>query len=419
MWNIYGKKYDLENFINYHPGGREILELTKNETDITSLFESYHAFSNKEEIKKLLEKYYVCDNNNNDIKQYDYSSYDNLINKVKVKYPTRNTIKTSYKWYIFNIINFISFINFFYFAMTSTPLIFPTTPIKSIEKKYYDIINYNIIYRCLFSVIAGINCLSLLFNILHDGSHYAISKYPIINIRLSNIFNSISLWNHKIWFYHHVYNHHSFTGENDDLKKDTDINHYHFLDKLNYKLKIFLLFFTVYIFPGIYIGQCLSYLIGSFTNKLWIIKIPVMKYYNFTSIICLIIKLYFLYQGLFLPTIIYIITLNIFYHFNTAINHDTYETTIENKYNGTDWLKLQICNSSNFSNKNIVWTYLFGGINYQIEHHLFPNMSYVHYSSIAPIVKEYCLENNIRYVHHDNIFDAYKSFIKMLCYKKY
>ena len=118
MWNIYGKKYDLQNFINYHPGGKEILELTKNETDITSLFESYHAFSNKEEIKKLLEKYYVCDNNeNNEIKQYDYTNYNNLVDKVKVNYPTRNSIKAPYFWYLFNIINIISFINFFYFAM--------------------------------------------------------------------------------------------------------------------------------------------------------------------------------------------------------------------------------------------------------------------------------------------------------------
>ncbi len=403
MWNIYGKKYDLQNFINHHPGGKEILELTKNEKDITSLFESYHAFSNKEEIKKLLEKYYICDNNNN-IKQYDYTNYNNLVDKVKVYYPTRSSIKASYFWYFFNIFNIISFINFFYFAMI---------PIEPTESNIY----YNIGSRCLLSIIAAINCLSLLFNILHDGSHYAIIKYPIINIILSNILNSFSLWNHKIWFYHHVYNHHSYTGENDKLIVDSDINHYHFVDKLNNKLKIFIIFFTVYIFPGIYLGLCLSYLIGSFTNKLWTIKIPVMKYYNFTSIICLIIKLYFLYQGLFLPTIFYIITLNVIYHFNTVINHDSYETTFENKYNGNDWLKLQICNSSNFANKNKIWTYLFGGINYQIEHHLFPNMSYVHYSTIAPIVKKYCIENNIRYVHHDNIFNAFQSFIKMLCYK--
>ena len=406
MWNIYGKTYDLQNFLNHHPGGKEILKLTKNEKDITSLFESYHAFSNKEEIKKLLEKYYICDNDNdNDIKQYDYTNYNNLVDKVKVNYPTRNTIKAPYFWYLFNIINVISFINFFYFAMIAIE------PIKS------NILNYNIFYRCLFSIIAGINWLSLLFNILHDGSHYAISKYPIINIGLSKIFNNFSFWNHKIWFYHHVYNHHSFTGENNKLIVDTDINHYHFVDKLNNKLKIFILFFTVYIFPGVYLAQCLSYLIGSFTNKLWVIKIPIMKYYNFINIICLIIKLYFLYQGLFLPTLIYIITLNFIYHINTVINHDTYETTIENRYNGNDWLKLQICNSSNFANKNKIWTYLFGGINYQIEHHLFPNMSYVHYSTIAPIVKKYCIENNIRYVYHDNIFDAYRSFIKMLCYK--
>jgi linoleoyl-CoA desaturase len=404
MWNIYGKKYDLQNYINYHPGGKEILELTKNQTDITSLFETYHAFSNKDEIKKLLDKYYVCDKNKEN-KQYDFTSYNNLVDKIKIKFPTRNTIKASYKWYFFNFFNIIFFINFFSLAMK---------PIPIVSINYYNLFN-----RCLFSIIAGINFLSLLFNILHDGSHYAISKYPIINIKLSNIFNSISFWNHKIWFYHHVYNHHSFTGENDKFNKDTDINHYHFLDKLNYKLKIFLLLFIVNIFPGVYIGQCVSYLIASFTNKLWEIKIPALKYYDFISIICLIIKLYFLYQGLFLPTIIYIMTLNFIYHFNTVVNHDTYETTIENRYNDIDWLKLQIHNSSNFYNGNIFWTFIFGGINYQIEHHLFPNMSFVHYPNIAPIVKQYCSENNIKYIHHDNIFDAYKSFIKMMCYNKY
>lgn len=408
MWNIYGKKYDLQNYINYHPGGKEILELTRNQTDITSLFETYHAFSNKEEIKKLLDKYYVCDNNNGN-KQYDYTSYNNLVDKIKIKFPTRNTIKASYKWYFFNFFNIIFFINFFFLAMA--PII-PIWPIK-----YIELNNFNLLNRCLFSIIAGINFLSLLFNILHDGSHYAISKYPIVNICLSNIFNSISFWNHKIWFYHHVYNHHSFTGENDKFNKDTDINHYHFLDGLKNKFKIFLLLFIVNIFPGVYIGQCVSYFIASFTNKLWEIKIPALKYYDFISIICIIIKLYILYQGLFLPTIIYIMTLNFIYHFNTVVNHDTYETTIENRYNDIDWLKLQIHNSSNFYNGNIFWTFIFGGINYQIEHHLFPNMSFVHYPNISPIVKQYCSENNIKYIHHDNIFDAYKSFIKMLYYK--
>ena len=61
---------------------------------------------------------------------------------------------------------------------------------------------------------------------------------------------------------------------------------------------------------------------------------------------------------------------------------------------------------------------MFGGINYQIEHHLFPNMSSVHYPTIAPVVREFCRENNIPYVHHATIWSAYKSFIKMVAYNR-
>ena len=51
-WNIYGKVYDLDNFLDKHPGGRKILELSRSERDITPLFESYHAISNLDSIKK-------------------------------------------------------------------------------------------------------------------------------------------------------------------------------------------------------------------------------------------------------------------------------------------------------------------------------------------------------------------------------
>ncbi|MGV2341722.1 MAG UNVERIFIED_CONTAM: cytochrome b5 domain-containing protein [Planctomycetaceae bacterium] len=46
-------------FIDKHPGGKEILEKTKDMGDITPLFESYHAFSNKEHIRKHLEEYKI------------------------------------------------------------------------------------------------------------------------------------------------------------------------------------------------------------------------------------------------------------------------------------------------------------------------------------------------------------------------
>lgn len=42
-------------------------------------------------------------------------------------------------------------------------------------------------------------------------------------------------------------------------------------------------------------------------------------------------------------------------------------------------------------------TQLMGGINFQIEHHLFPSMSHMLYAEIAPIVQAACAEFDIPY----------------------
>ena len=55
-----------------------------------------------------------------------------------------------------------------------------------------------------------------------------------------------------------------------------------------------------------------------------------------------------------------------------------------------DWGEIQVRNSGNFICKNKLYTRLYGGINYQIEHHLFPSICHVHYPKISKIVKDTC-----------------------------
>ena len=43
-----------------------------------------------------------------------------------------------------------------------------------------------------------------------------------------------------------------------------------------------------------------------------------------------------------------------------------------------------------------------GGLNYQIEHHLFPRIHHSHYAAIAPLVKDFCQRKNIQYVSRDS-----------------
>lgn len=56
LWWIHGNGYDLQSFVERHPGGLEAILLGKGR-DCTALVESYHAFSSHH--SKILEKYLV------------------------------------------------------------------------------------------------------------------------------------------------------------------------------------------------------------------------------------------------------------------------------------------------------------------------------------------------------------------------
>ena len=63
----------------------------------------------------------------------------------------------------------------------------------------------------------------------------------------------------------------------------------------------------------------------------------------------------------------------------------------------------QLLTSSNYSLNNKWFSWLIGGLNYQIEHHLFPNICHVHYHEISKIVKRTAEEYNLPY-HASNTF---------------
>jgi len=72
----------------------------------------------------------------------------------------------------------------------------------------------------------------------------------------------------------------------------------------------------------------------------------------------------------------------------------------------------QVTSSSNVGGPWLC--FLNGGLNYQIEHHLFPRIHHSHYPKIAPIVREFCLARNIPYKHFTTIYDNLCSFIEYI-----
>jgi len=53
-----------------------------------------------------------------------------------------------------------------------------------------------------------------------------------------------------------------------------------------------------------------------------------------------------------------------------------------------------------------MWCWLLGGLNFQVEHHLFPRISHVHYPQISKIVRATCLEFNIAYKEYPTFRSA-------------
>ncbi|WP_204139292.1 acyl-CoA desaturase [Halomicronema sp. CCY15110] len=65
-----------------------------------------------------------------------------------------------------------------------------------------------------------------------------------------------------------------------------------------------------------------------------------------------------------------------------------------------EWAVHQIETTVNFSRNNHVMTWLLGGLNFQVEHHLFPNICHVNYPEISKVVEQTCREYGVRYNQH-------------------
>lgn len=85
------------------------------------------------------------------------------------------------------------------------------------------------------------------------------------------------------------------------------------------------------------------------------------------------------------------------------------EGVIEN-----DWAIHQMNTTVNFSPDNKLLSWYVGGLNFQVEHHLFPRICHVHYPQIAKIVKETADEFNVPYLQHEKFSTALKSHFSAL-----
>jgi fatty acid desaturase len=62
-----------------------------------------------------------------------------------------------------------------------------------------------------------------------------------------------------------------------------------------------------------------------------------------------------------------------------------------------DWYKHQVTTSHTFAPKSLICFIFTGGLNLQIEHHLFPGLNSWHLRIIQPVVQEVCEKHSVPY----------------------
>jgi linoleoyl-CoA desaturase len=79
-----------------------------------------------------------------------------------------------------------------------------------------------------------------------------------------------------------------------------------------------------------------------------------------------------------------------------------------------EWAIHEVETTANFAPKNKLATWYLGGLNFQIEHHLFSRMCHIHYPAISTIVEKSCWEFALSYTCYPTVWSAMAAHYRFL-----
>ncbi len=79
-----------------------------------------------------------------------------------------------------------------------------------------------------------------------------------------------------------------------------------------------------------------------------------------------------------------------------------------------EWARHQVEHTVDFARSSRVLNWYLGGLNFQVEHHLLPNVCHVHYRHISPVLEQLCLEHDLHYRANDTFLAALRSHARWL-----
>ena len=268
------------------------------------------------------------------------------------------------------------------------------------------------------------------FNVMHDGGHGSFSNHKILNKLAAFSVNflgaSAIMWNIKHNIIHHTYT--NISGVDDDIEAGPALRFTNEQKKLShhkYQHYYFWILYTLLHIVWIFVTDYKKYFSGKIGN-VPIRKLSTQEHISFWTakivyfIMIVIVPIYVLgfvtwIAGFLLVTMITGFTISIVFQLAHTVEHTEFpmpsEVTgkIEN-----EWAIHQINTTANFATNNKLISWLVGGLNFQIEHHLFPKISHVHYPAISKIIKKTCDEYGIKYIEYPKMRHAVLSHVNYL-----
>ncbi len=274
-------------------------------------------------------------------------------------------------------------------------------------------------------VVAGIG-----FNIMHDGAHGSFSKYKWVNtmaaISLNLLGGSHFMWNMKHNVIHHAYTNIDGIDDDIDIKPWMRMSttqpkyllhryqhiYFWFLYALLYILWIFVLDYQKY-FKRKIGAMPLKKMSVSDHVIFWGFK--VLHLAMFIVIPIYTVGFVAWLVGFLSFTIVAGLVISIVFQLAHTVEHTHFPMPDEVTGKLEDeWAVHQLKTTANFAPKNKLINWFVGGLNFQVEHHLFPKISHIHYPAINKIIKQACAEFNVPYIEYRKMRHAVASHVSFL-----
>jgi len=291
----------------------------------------------------------------------------------------------------------------------------------------------SVLLRVLVSLTLGFVLACTGFNVMHDANHGSYSSHKWVNQVMGLTLNALG-GNSFIWKQKHNIIHHTYTnidGIDDDIAKSPFIRMCpsqpwvpaHRLQQLYtpvlYALSsmIWILFqdFEKYFRKKI-VKTPLSRMSAADHTVFWVSKVLYLVFYIGIPILLTGWQswlVFFLSMHVGLG-----ITLSVVFQLAHVVEETESESsTGDDQQIENEWAIHQLRTTANFSPDNPVISWFAGGLNYQIEHHLFPRISHVHYPAISKLVQAECAAYDLPYHSLPSLKAAVVShfrFIRML-----